>query len=339
MMRRRDFLLACGAAVATAGCNQPATRGPGVVERLDPALDALIDPAVQTEVLGEGYGWSEGPAWDRDRMCLYFTDVPGNTAYRWAPDDGVGVFLDPSGIPREQAGGFREPGANGLWYAGNGHLLVCNHGRRAVERLDVASGRRTVVADRFAGEPFNSPNDLVQARDGTIYFTDPPYGLEGLDASPLKRQDANGVYRIAPDGGVMRLAADMTFPNGIALSPDEHSLYVAQSDPAAQQIRRFELDGAGGVRDAGVWFDASRFAGEGQPGLPDGMAVSADGHVFATGPGGVLVLSPGGQCLGRILTGRATANCAFGGDGSDLFITAHDRLLRLPTRVRGVQWN
>lgn len=337
---RREFMLASGAALAVAGCG--GTARAAAVERFDPALDALIDPASMPEELGGGYVWAEGPAWDRERNCLYFTDVPGNTAWRWREGAGVDEFLSPSGIEPDAAEGFREPGANGLWYEGDGSLLICNHGRRAVERMDIATGTRTVLADRFGGEPLNSPNDLVRSPGGTIYFTDPPYGLEGLDASPLKRQDANGVYRLAPDGRIDRLIDDMTFPNGIALSPDGRTLYVSQSDPEAMLIRRLTLedDGEGGFADEGVWFDAARFADDGLPGLPDGMAVAATGHVFATGPGGVLVLSPQGEGLGRILTGRASANCAFGGeDGSVLFITAHDRLLRIPTRTRGVQWS
>lgn len=336
---RREFLLGTGA-LALAGCGVDAAGG--AVERFDPALDALLEAAAMPEELGGGFIWAEGPAWDRDRDCLYFTDVPGNTAYRWREDSGVDVFLSPSGIEPEASQGFREPGANGLWYEGGGQLLVCNHGRRAVERLDLASRERSVLADRFDGQPLNSPNDVVRSPGGTLYFTDPPYGLEGLDASPLKRQDANGVYRIAPDGRVDRLLGDMTFPNGIALSPDGLTLYVAQSDPSAMHIRRLvmQADGEGGFEDGGVWFDAAPLAGEGLPGLPDGMAVAETGHVFATGPGGVLILSPEGGCIGRILTGRATANCAFGGaDGSILFMTAHDRLLRIPTRTRGVQWS
>lgn len=338
-MQRRQFLTATGASLAVMACGQTPASADIVIERFDAALDDLVDPNAQLETLGGGFTWSEGPTWDGDRGCLYFTDVPGNRAYRWTRDAGVEVFLDPSGIPAGEAEGFREPGANGLWYAGGGQLLVCNHGTRSVERLDLASGQRTALASGFSGEPFNSPNDLVPGADGALYFTDPPYGLEGLDASPLKRQDANGVYRLAPSGAVSRLVADMTFPNGIGLSPDGRHLYVAQSDPAAPVIRCFALLADGGVEEAGLWFDATALSGPDQPGLPDGMAIDRHGNLFATGPGGVLVISPDGICLGRIRTGRATANCAFGEDGSTLFMTAHDRLMRLETRTRGLAWS
>ncbi|MCP2679563.1 SMP-30/gluconolactonase/LRE family protein [Maricaulaceae bacterium NA33B04] len=191
------------------------------------------------------------------------------------------------------------------------------------------------LADRFVW----SEGPTWDRERGCLYFTDPPYGLEGLNASPLKEMSANGVYRLGRDGQCTRLYDQLSFPNGIALSPDERWLYVSQSDPAAPYIYRAELYADGGVGPLERWFDTSVFLAAGDPGLPDGLCVSTDGIVFATGPGGVFVLAPDGHLMARILTGRATANCAFGGeDGRTLFMTAHDRLLRLPTRVAGVQW-
>ncbi len=339
MATRRSILAGGGASLLLAACQRTASRPVSAavvrIERLDPRLDALIPPGTDARILGTGYQWAEGPAWDRRRDCLYFTDVPANRAYRWRPGRDVEVWLDPSGIPTDQAEGFREPGANGLWMREDGSLLACVHGSRAVEVLDPDSRSRTRLVGEFQGQRFNSPNDLVEAADGSIYFTDPPYGLEGLDASPMKEMAVNGVYCRRPDGVVERLIADMSFPNGIALSPDERRLYVTQSDPQAPVIRSLDLDADGRVIGDQRFFDASGLDG---PGLPDGMAVDAQGHIFATGPGGVLILAPDGILLGRILTGRGTANCAFGEDGRTLFLTAQDRLLRLETLSRGVQW-
>jgi len=333
-------LLAGMGATSMVGCVSPTSpdrpESGGVVEILDPELTRLIDPDSRFETLGTGYQWSEGPTWDRVRKALYFTDVPQNKAYRWQAGQAVQVFLDPSGAP--DVDGFREPGANGLWCTSNGTLLICNHGRRAVECMDLESREISILAQNFDGKLFNSPNDIVQARDGTLFFTDPPYGLEGLDASPLKQQDANGVYRRDPGGTVTRLVSDMTFPNGIALSPDERILYVSQSDPDAPLVRALELDSDARILSQRVLFDATPFMSAAMPGLPDGMAVSTGGEIFVTGPGGVFILAPDGRPLGRILTGRATANCAFGEDGRSLFITAGDRLLKLRTNVQGVQW-
>lgn len=332
---RRGFLLT-GASTCLIGCasnhqqNAPSQRA--ILEAFTPEFDTLISPNETLETLDIGYRWAEGPAWDKARSVLYFTDVPSNKAYVWHPEDGVSVFLDPSGAA--QTDGFREPGANGLLIGHDQRLLLCNHGRRAIESMDLETGSRDLIVGTYQGRRFNSPNDIVESRNGDLYFTDPPYGLEGLNASALKEMDANGVYHLSPDRQLTRLIADMTFPNGIALSKDEKYLYISQSDPEAPIIRRLNLQT--GAQDP-VWFDASRYMQDG-PGLPDGLAVAASGHILATGPGGVFLLSPEGQALGRINPGRACANCAFGEDGHTLFITAHDRLMRLRLKIQGLSW-
>lgn len=339
MQTRRETLAALGA-IATAGLGGCAGRGlPDSVELHKAGAQALFDDRWTLEHLADGFIWSEGPSWDRQRQCLYFTDVPANRAYRWSDAAGLEVFLEPSGVEASAATGMREAGANGLWFGADGWLYLCNHGERAVQRLRLDTLERETLVRDHSGQRFNSPNDLVRAADGSIYFTDPPYGLEGLDASPLKEMAVNGVYRLSPDGECERLFDHLTFPNGIALSPDEDWLYVAQSDPNAPHIYRAPLRNGLPTGPLALWYDASHFLAAGDPGLPDGMCVSEDGLVFATGPGGVLVLSPGGELLARIRTGRATANCAFGGANGDwLYITAHDRLLRLRSNTRGLQW-
>jgi gluconolactonase len=341
---RREVL--SGLAVAAVGAPSLASGLTGLLKRdsvdpltkvevFDGSVSDLIDPSEKAETLGTGYKWSEGPAWDKNSKRLYFTDVPSNKAFVWSKGKSVEVFLDPSGAALGGVKGFREPGANGLLLAYDGRLLICNHGKRALEAMNISTGERETLVSTYNGKALNSPNDVIQASGGDIYFTDPPYGLEGLNASPLKEMKANGVYHLGDQGTVRRLVDDMTFPNGIALSPDEKYLYVSQSDPEKPVIRRVDLIESGSDE---VWFDAGPHMKDG-PGLPDGMAVTTSGHIFATGPGGVLILNANGDLVGRINTGRATANCTFGEDGHTLFITAHDRLLSIRTKARGVAWS
>lgn len=301
-----------------------------------PALAALITPGTRVEKLAEGFSWTEGPVWIRDGGFLLFSDVPANRIYRWSETDGASVFLEPSGYDGPADSTFREPGSNGLIPGPAGTILMCDHGNRAVARLDLATRRKTFLATQFQGRRFNSPNDLVLGSDGSIWFTDPPYGLAGLNASPLKEQPVNGVYRLHPDGRVELAVADMSFPNGILLSPDERTLYVANSDPKQAVVLAFALDERGAVGAHEVFADMTEQAGQAQPGLPDGMAVDKAGNLFVTGPGGVHIFSPGGAKLGSIATGTAIANCAFGEDGRTLFLASSHMVARLRTRTRGL---
>jgi gluconolactonase len=301
-----------------------------------PAFDALVLPGTAIEKLAEGFTWTEGPVWIVEGDCLLFSDVPANKMYRWSEAEGVSVFLDPSGYDGPEPSGFREPGSNGLIPSPGNSILMADHGNRAVARLDLATKRKTFLATHFEGKRFNSPNDLVLASSGTIYFTDPPYGLEGLNQSPCKELLHNGVYRVDPDGAVTLVESSITFPNGILLSPDERTLYVANSDPELPVWYALELDPAGVVASKRIFADSTAEAAAGLPGLPDGMAVDAMGNLFATGPGGIHVFSPEGEILGRIETGTAIANCAFGEDGSTLFLASHDMIARLRTGTRGL---
>ena len=334
--RRQVLIGLAGAAAACRAPAQPASDEDATVtlDVFDDGLHDIVDPGAKLVRRAEGFTWSEGPAWDPVRSRLYLSDVPENKAWMWSEAGGKELFLDPSGAA--EAEGFREPGSNGLLYANDGSLLVCNHGLRRVERLNIETRERSVVADQFDGKPFNSPNDVIEASDGTIYFTDPPYGLAGMNDSPLKALTFNGVYRLRPGGTVELLLDDMTFPNGVALSPDQTRLYVSQSDPAAPILRELSFDGDGAIASDRILFDAAPFAEDGSPGLPDGMAVDAAGRIFLTGPGGIFVVAPQGQVLGRIRMPKATANCAFGGDGSRLFITSSDVLYELPTKTMGI---
>ncbi len=305
------------------------------IERLAPEFDALVPADAKVEKLAEGFNWSEGPTWFQH--SLVFSDVPENVIFQWKPGQTAAtVFMKPSGMltPRP---GFREQGSNGLGVDAQGRLLICQHGERRLARVE-KDGSQTALADRFDGKKFNSPNDLTLRKNGDIYFTDPPYGLEGGNKSPLKELQWNGVYRLSADGTVSLLIKDLTFPNGIALSPDEKILYVAISDGAAPRVMAYDVQPDGGVANGRVFFDAKPLAGPGRKGNPDGLKVDVKGNVWTTGPGGVLVISPAGKHLGTINTGQQTGNCAWGDDGSTLYICADMFLVRVKTLTKGAGW-
>ena len=318
------------AALALTSCAS-AQPSPGA-ER---SFRALVPADAQTEVLADGFTWSEGPVWRPAEGDLLFTDVPGNTVWRWSDADGLSVFLRPSGLATTP-GRAASVGSNGLVLDAEGRLLLADHGTRAVTRLDAETWLREPLATAFEGRRLNSPNDIAVHTSGALFFTDPPYGLDGQDASPDKEQPHNGVYRLDPDGTVTLLVDDLTRPNGVILSPDERTLYVANSDPAWAIWRAYPVLEGGGLGEPRVVFDATDRVGEALPGLPDGMAIDTDGNLFATGPGGVLVFSAGGAYLGTIRTEKAVANVTFGDDdGHALYLTASDQLLRLRLAARG----
>jgi len=319
---------------AKASVNQQRKYPPlGKIERISPKLDELIAPNTEIEKLAEGFDWSEGPVWMKKGNYLLFSDVPSNTVYMWREGEGITLFLKPSGytgsIPR---GG--EPGSNGLTVDSQGRLVLCQHGDRRVARFE-RKGEFKILAQYYKNRRFNSPNDLVYHSNGDLYFTDPPYGLLKQNDDPAKEMVINGVYRVKPDGEVTLLIDNLTFPNGIAFSPDEKILYVAVSDPKRPVIMAYEVQGDGTVGNGRVFFDATKLATPDRKGLPDGMKVDRRGNLFATGPGGVLVIGADGAYLGAINTGEATANCAWGEDGSVLYITADMYLCRVQTNTKG----
>jgi gluconolactonase len=305
------------------------------LERWDPAFDAIVAPGTPVEKLAQGFGWAEGPVWIGNGGYLLFTDVPGNTMWRWSEQRGLDRFLSPSGAMDPDPEVWREAGANGLFPDGPGAILLADTGNRNIARLDLATRSKSVLAAEFAGRRFSSPNDVVRTKSGVVFFTDPPYGFRLFDAAPQKEQPFNGVYRRAPDGAVTAVDKTLTRPNGVALSPDERVLYVSQSEPARAIIMRYTLDATGNVTGKALFHDATDLVSDSAPGLPDGLTVAADGTVLATGPGGVLVLSAQGKRLGRISTGKTIANCKFGDDGRTLYLTSSDMLARIRLKVAG----
>ena len=323
-MKSLSFLLLAASTVLAA---DPVPPFQGSIERLDAGMDDLIAPDAKIEVLASGFNWSEGPVWKDGGIV--FSDVPENTVFGWKEGDKTAsVVLKPSGSISDPTG----QGSNGLAVDAKGSLVLCQHGERRIARLE-KDGSFTALADRFEGKRFNSPNDLVIAKSGTIYFTDPPYGLKkGGAAAEL---EFHGIYAIESAGAVKLIDKSVRFPNGIALSPDEKTLYVAVSDPQDTRVIAYDL--AAAKPEARVIFNAQPLKSPERKGGCDGLKVDAQGHIWTTGPGGVLILDAKGRHLGTILTGQATANCAWGGEARDtLYITADMFLLRVKTKVKGL---
>jgi gluconolactonase len=296
------------------------------IERLDDEINLLIDADAAIEILADGFNWSEGPVWVPQLNAVLFTDVPENKLYRWDEANGLSVFLDPSGYTG-YAPNEKKAGGNGLILDPKGNLLIAQHGDRRIARVMAPldkPGAFTTVVDRFEGKRFHSPNDLILHSNGDLYFTDPPYGLKG-DNDLLRELQTNGVYRLNKAEGLSLVYEQLNRPNGLALSPDEKTLYVANSDTKRNLWMAFDLVN-GQFLNERVFFDATSID---RPGLADGMKVNKEGYVFATGPGGVLIFNPQGKHLGTILTPERTANCAFNEDESILYMTSHHYLTRI----------
>jgi gluconolactonase len=343
-MPRLSVMFSGGLAVLSVAVTMAAARAPvtsypspypplGSIERLLPAMDALVPKDAKIEHLATGFSGAEGPVWVPGGAHLLFSDVNENVVYKWKEGEGITPFVEPSGYTQ---GGTRpgELGSNGLTLDSEGRLVLCQHGDRRVARRE-KDGKFTTLADRYQGKRLNSPNDLVFKRNGDLYFTDPPYGLPKQADDPERELSFCGVYRVTPKGEITLLTKELTRPNGLAFSRDEKTLYVAVSDPDAPRWMAYDVAPDGTLGKGRVFFDALALRKEGRKGLPDGIKVDTQGNLFATGPGGVLVLSPDGHHLGTIVTGEATANCAFGDDGKTLYITADMHLCRVHLAARG----
>lgn len=327
--------LAVACAAAARGAEIQRLAPPSVaIERRDPRFDALVAPGAELERVASGFAWVEGPVWRPDPGALLFSDVAGNAVHEWRPGSGAKLFLRPSGYSGSAAFTGREPGSNGLALDAQGRLLLCQHGDRRIARLE-SDGTQTALADRFEERRLNSPNDLVVRANGDVYFTDPPWGLPRAFEDPGKELAWSGVYRLRPNGELQLLTRELRAPNGLGFSPAGDVLYVSESDPANPKWLAFPVRGDGTLGTGRTFADGAAFARR-APGVPDGMKVDARGNLFAAGPGGIHVFAPDGTHLGSLWTGVATSNCAFGGDGSDLYVTASDTVYRIRVLTRGL---
>ena len=292
----------------------------GSVERLSPEIDNLIEKSAKIEILADGFEWSEGPVWSSQLNSVLFSDVPENVIYSWNEDKGLGTFTRPIGYSGKVPN-LKKAGTNGLTIDADGNLIICMHGDRKITRLEKLNiNRKVTLVNSFDGNLLNSPNDLVYDSEGNLYFTDPPYGLLEGDNDKLKEIEFNGVYKVSPNGDIEVLVKNLTRPNGISISNDEKILYVANSDKNNPVIMQYDLSEEG-AKNPSIFFDGRELTKK-DIGLFDGLKVHPTGNVFATGPGGVLVIKENGDHIGTIRTEVRTANCAFDENFQYLYMTS-----------------
>ena len=302
----------------------------------NPLIHQIIPENTVVEILADGFVWTEGPLWLPEENKLIFSDIPSNSIFEWSENAGKKLYLKPSGFTgKDKRKG--EPGSNGLLLNASGELILCQHGDRRVAKmaapLSKPKAEFITLADNYNGKKLNSPNDAAFHKNGDLYFTDPPYGLEKNVNDPAKELDFQGVFKVGKTNEVVLLTKELSRPNGIAFSPDYSKLYVANSDRNKAIWMVYELNKEGSLKNGKLFFDATEMT-KNFKGLPDGLKVHPNGWVFATGPGGVLVFTPKGEHLGTIFTGEATANCTFNADFSELFLTADDYLLRVKLKIK-----
>lgn len=349
-----SVMTACSPKPATPPQNEPATAKPAdvlststpTIERLDPALDQIVPTQPVLEKIATGFTWTEGPVWAPDGYLL-FAEIPSNSIRKWTPGAGVSIFMQPSGYKGAAPYGGPEPGSNGMTLDSHGRLTVAGHAQRDVWRLEQIepTAQVTVLADDYQGKKLNSPNDLVYKSDGSLYFTDPPYGLRTQkDNDPEKQLKVNGVYRITgavdqkpgapPDHAHLQLLIkDLPRPNGIAFSPDEKYLYVNNSEPKKLWMR-YTVKPDGTLTGGRVLYDATA---DPRPGAPDGMKVDQQGNIYSAGPGGVWIFSPEGKHIGTIDMPEKVGNVAWGGaDHKTLYIAASSSIYRIALKTPGI---
>ena len=304
----------------------------------DKRFNKLVPKNAHLEKISTGFGWAEGPVWSHQCNCLFVSDVVNNLIYKVFPDGRTELFLKPSGYTGSAVFTGREPGSNGLVFDRIGRLVLNQHGNRRIARLG-SDGKMEVVADRFEGKRLNSPNDLVYKSNGDLYFTDPPFGLPKVLEDPEKELSFQGIYRLSRDGKLTLLTKDVAFPNGIAFSPDEKTLYVSNADRNNAVWYAFDVKPDGLLGSKREIFNVDELA-KTKPGVPDGLKVDRNGYLFAAAPGGIHVIDPkGGKLLGSFEFDAATANCAWAEDGSVLYITSNDSVYRIQLRTKGARFD
>jgi gluconolactonase len=305
------------------------------VDRVDPAIDAIVPLNAKLWKVAEGFRFTEGPVWVRDGGYLLFSDPNSNRIYRYSDESGLTVFREHSGYDAADVAEYGQPGSNGLTLDRAGRLTINEHGRHRVSRVE-RDGSTTVLADAFEGKRLNSPNDLVYRSDGSLYFTDPPFGLPKFFDDPRRELPFSGVFRYAPSGRLTLLTREFTGPNGIAFSPDEKTLYVGNWDPRAKVVKRYTVRRDGSLDAGTVCVDlTTRIPGDE---ALDGIKVDVLGHVYLSAPGGVWIFDARGKHLGTIVAPTPVHNFAWGGaDGKTLYLCARANLYRIPLLVEGVR--
>lgn len=295
------------------------------VDRLDPALDAVIAPDAKIEKVASGFAFTEGPVWYKGR--LWFADLPNNRVVATTADGKTETVIEQSGgTPTPSTSGFK--GSNGMVVDKDGTLLITQHAARQIARVDDQM-KITTFLDKFEGKRLNSPNDLVYAPDGALWFTDPSYGLAKQNDDPAKEIKFNGVYRYK-DGKLTAAIKDLTMPNGIGFSPDGKVLYVANSGPA-MALWRYDVAADGTVSNGKPLAEWPGSADD----VPDGLKVDSAGNIWATGPGGIRIIAPDGKVLGQIKLPEVAANLGWADDGKTAYITASTSIYRIPLAGRG----
>jgi len=304
----------------------------GSVDRLSPELDKVIAPGERAEIIAEGFEWSEGPLWLPEQQMVIFSDIPHNSIYQWSEQDGLKLYLKPSGYTDTLVRGG-ETGSNGLLLDSENRLVLCQHGDRRMAYMDASlhepEANYNTIVGAWNGKRFNSPNDAVFSSQGDLYFTDPAYGMEFRYKDPKREMDFTGVFKYSKEGEIELLTDQLSAPNGIGLSPDEKKLYVANSGGGEKSIWMvYDFAEDGSLGNGEIFHDASA-ASDTLKGAPDGLVVRKDGIIFATGPGGVWIFTPEGENLGIIKTGQATSNCTLDSDNQYLYMTADMHLMRI----------
>ena len=303
----------------------------GEIEKINPGLEKYVDEFSKIEILAKGFQWAEGPVWVNEINSVLFSDVPENKIYKWNENDGLSVYIEPSGYSGKVPTSKKD-GSNGLILNSKNELLLCMHGDRKIAKLKSwGSGEFETVVNKFQGKRFNSPNDMVLTKNGNLIFTDPPYGLKNKNSDKLKELKVNGVYKLTKDGKLSLLVDNLTYPNGVALSNDNKILYVNISDSNNPRIMAYDINKEM-VKNERVFFDGRNLAKK-NVGLFDGIKIHPDGTIFSTGPGGVLIIGENGTHLGTIKTVERTANCTFDANYEYLYMTSDMYLTRVKLKT------